>query len=135
MRCPLCHTILPDNAEHCTHCDWVRRPHLPRSEGRNWCAAALSFVPGLGHLYKGHLIPGLFLLCVAGPAFLLAVMFLIRATFGLSLILPAVFITFTAVPAFHLLDVRKYPGTRQQAIDSIARWMPRFARGHVNRKF
>ena len=122
MHCPFCETKLPDDATQCTRCDWVREPDLPPSRKEDWVAAALSFVPGLGHLCKGHLVPGLILLCLAGPAFLVIVFSLIPATFGLSLVLPAVFIVFTAVHAFHLPDVRNHPGIREQAIRTISNW-------------
>src|SRR5688500_7258042 len=125
MRCPLCNTELPDDAAQCTRCDWVRKPRLPRSRALDWRAAALSFVPGLGHLYKGHLIPGLILLIAAGPAFLCAVILLIPATFGFSLILPAVFVGFTAAHAFQLQDVRQVPGVRAHAVQTLARWSRR----------
>src|SRR4051812_14878911 len=81
MRCPLCHTKLPDDATGCARCDWVRDSDLSPLRAKDWIAAALSFVPGLGHLYKGHLVTGLFLLCIGGPAFLLVVMLLIPKTF------------------------------------------------------
>src|SRR5947207_2123167 len=110
MRCPLCHTELPDNAAGCIRCDWVREADLSPLRKQDWFAAALSFVPGLGHLYKGHLVTGLFLLCIGGPAFLFVVMLLIPKTFGLSLLLPAVFVALTAMHAFHLPDVRQHPG-------------------------
>jgi hypothetical protein len=122
MRCPLCQAELPDDATQCTQCDWVQEPDLPRSQAQDWCAAALSFVPGLGHLYKGHLVPGLLLLCLGGPAFLLLVMLLIPKTFGLSLLLPAAFIAFTAVHAFRLPDARQSPGIREQAIRTLEHW-------------
>jgi hypothetical protein len=135
MHCPLCQIQLSDDAAQCTQCDWVRGPVLPRSRKKDWCAAALSFVPGLGHLYKGHWVPGLFLLCVVGPAFLVVVMLLVPVTYGLSLILPAVFIAFTAVHAFHLREVRTYPEARQRALHTLAQWSRQFARwrSHGNR--
>lgn len=122
MRCPYCQTELPNDASACTHCDWVRPTEGRDTLGRDWCAAVLSFVPGLGHLYKGHLVSGLLLLCLAGPAFLLMVMLLIPKTLGLSLLLPAVFIVFTAVHAFRLPDVREHPGAREHAMRTLEAW-------------
>lgn len=125
MRCPLCQTELPDGAEHCTRCDWVRRPALPPTRRSDWAAAALSLVPGLGHLYKGHLIPGVLLLCVAGPAYLAMVFLLLPVTFGLSLVLPAIFVGFVAVHAFRLPDVREDPGVLEHARRTMQRWRSR----------
>ena len=123
MRCPLCQTELPPDATQCSQCDWVREDErLPRVQAQDWGAAALSFVPGLGHLYKGHLVTGLLLLCVGGPAFLLVVMWLIPHTFGLSLLLPAAFIVFTAVHAFHVPDVREHPGAVPYAARTLQQW-------------
>ncbi len=69
MRCPLCQTELPDDATECTGCDWSIPVESP-SHSTDWIAAALSVVPGLGHLYKGHLIPGVLLLLLLGPMYL-----------------------------------------------------------------
>ena len=121
MQCPYCQTELPDDAPACTRCDWVRGSTLPAVRSEDWLAAMLSLVPGLGHLYKGHLVSGLLLLCVGGPAFLLLVMLLIPKTFGLSLLLPAGFVAGTAFHAFHLSDVRSHPGAREHALRTIER--------------
>jgi hypothetical protein len=121
-RCPYCQTELPSDARECTWCDWVRPSEACDTLAEDWCAAVMSFVPGLGHLFKGHLVSGVILLCVVGPTFLLAVMLLIPATMGLSLLLPAVFVAFTAIHAFRLPDVRERPGTRAYAMQTLARW-------------
>jgi hypothetical protein len=92
---------------------------LEELQCENWLAALLSFVPGLGHLYKGHLVSGVLLLCVGGPAFLLFVMLLVPTTFGLSLLLPAAFVAATAFHAFHLPDVRVHPGPREHALRTL----------------
>ncbi|MEA3211665.1 MAG: hypothetical protein QOE70_4722 [Chthoniobacter sp.] len=89
----------------------------------DWRAAMLSFVPGLGHLYKGHLIPGVLLLCFLGPAYLLVVFWLIPRTYGFSLVLPAFFVFVVAQRAFHLPNVRVYPGIREQALLTLRRWL------------
>ena len=106
MQCPLCQTQLPDNATQCTRCDWVLLRFDPPSHRRDWVAAILSFVPGMGHLYKGHLIPGVLLLCVLGPLYLAMVFWLVPKTCGLSLILPAFFVIAVAYRAYQLPDVR-----------------------------
>lgn len=128
MRCPYCQTELPDHATECTHCDWVRDSTIEELQSENWLAAMLSFVPGLGHLYKGHLVSGVLLLCVGGPAFLLFVMLLAPQTFGLSLLLPGVFIAATAFHAFHLPDVRVHPGPREHAVRTLTHWGKRLHR-------
>lgn len=128
MHCPYCHTELPDDATECTWCDWARSSNLEEVPGENWFAAVLSLVPGLGHLYKGHLVSGLLLLCVGGPAFLLLVLLLIPKTFGLSLLLPAGFVAATAFHAFHLPDVRVQPGAREHARHTLDRWGKRLHR-------
>ncbi len=130
MRCPYCQTELPHDATECTHCDWVRPSDARDTLAQDWCAAVLSFVPGLGHLYKGHLVSGVILLCLAGPIFLLAVMLLVPATLGLSLLLPAAFIAFTAIHAFRLPDVRQHPGARVHAMQMLEQWMRLVNRNH-----
>jgi hypothetical protein len=130
MRCPYCQTELPRDARECTHCDWVRPSEARDTLARDWCAALLSFVPGLGHLYKGHLVSGIILLCLAGPFFLLVVMLLVPVTLGLSLLLPAVFIAFTAVHAFRLPDVREHPGVLAHATRTLEQWMRLVHRNH-----
>lgn len=128
MRCPLCQTDLPDTAASCSRCDWVRNPRLPPSRRDDWKAVALSVVPGLGHLYKGHLVPGVMLLCVLGPAYLTSVFVLIPLTFGLSLILPALFVVVVAVHAFHLKNVRRDPGALEHARITLRPWLERITR-------
>ncbi|HEV7869358.1 MAG TPA: hypothetical protein VGO90_16845 [Chthoniobacteraceae bacterium] len=122
MRCPLCETELPDRASQCTRCDWIRETDSSKSPTEDWLAAALSIVPGLGHLYKGHLVPGILLLCLVGPAFLGMVFILAPATLGLSFLLPAAFVAVVAVRAFHLSNARKHPGIAEQARQTLAAW-------------
>lgn len=61
--CPLCGTPLPDGAEECTACDWVKgyRHNVPVTSGDvdDWIAVGLSIVPGLGHMFKGHYWTGI----------------------------------------------------------------------------
>lgn len=123
MLCPLCQNELPDSATQCTRCDWVLAPPEPPSHKKDWISAVLSFVPGLGHLYKGHLVPGLLLLCVLGPLYLGVVFGLIPKTYGLSLILPAFFVFAVGYRAYHLPDVRTDPGVNEQAGVTIRRWL------------
>ena len=126
MRCPLCQTTLPDDANQCTRCDWVRRSELP-SHRDDWIAAALSFVPGVGHLYKGHLIPGLLLLCVLGPLYLALVFWLVPKTFGASLVLPAFFVFLVGWHAYHIPHVRGAQ-IEEQATNTLRSWQDRLHR-------
>jgi hypothetical protein len=122
MQCPLCQTELPDNAASCTRCDWVRTPALPPTRRDDWIAALLCIVPGLGHLYKGYLLPGLLVLCILGPAYLAIVFLLVPVTFGLSLLLPAIFVVITGIHAYRLPNVREDPGVLEQARRTAGRW-------------
>lgn len=123
MRCPLCQTELPDDARDCTRCDWVRQTDVPELKFEDWCAAGLSIVPGLGHLYKGHLLPGALIFLVLGPIFLALVLVLAPATLGVSLLLPAVFVCLVAADAFHLPNAREYPGVRAQMNLTMQSWL------------
>ncbi len=123
MLCPLCNTELPTGASSCTRCDWVQTSALPPTRRDDWMAAVLSIVPGLGHLYKGHLLPGLVVLCLLGPAYLVMIFLLIPVTFGLSLTLPAFFVVLTGAHAFRLPNVRKDPGILEHARRTAERWL------------
>ena len=65
-ECPLCGTPLPEGAEACSRCDWVRGYRRRRTAGntRDVIAVALSIVPGAGHLYKGHKLAGWVIMAV-----------------------------------------------------------------------
>ena len=60
MPCPYCGHLLPKDAERCDRCDWVRGA-TQTAEGKASDAVAVMFsiVPGLGHIYKGHILAGL----------------------------------------------------------------------------
>jgi hypothetical protein len=123
MQCPLCHTELPDGATQCTRCDWSRRSEPP-SHHDDWIAAGLSFVPGVGHLYKGHLVPGILLLCVLGPLYLAIVFWLVPKTYGASLLLPAFFVVLVGWHAFHLPRVHGSQ-IEEQAANTLRNWQDR----------
>jgi hypothetical protein len=106
----------------------VRHPNIPPSRRDDWIAAALSVVPGLGQLYKGHLLPGVLVLCVIGPAYLALVLALVPATRGVSLIFAVIFIGVAAAHAFRLRDVRRNPGPFEHARLTLERWF-----GHRHR--
>jgi hypothetical protein len=94
LTCPLCDTPLdPENPTACTKCDWVAKPpqHAEAHHGtfRDRAAVALSVVPGLGHIYKGHKMTGAIYMVGAVFAFLACfVAATFTAGFGL-LLLPA----------------------------------------------
>lgn len=130
MRCPLCHTELPEGATSCSRCDWVQQPNLPPSRRNDWIAAGLSVVvPGLGHLYKGHLLTGVLVLCIIGPLYLLCALLLVSATYGASLFLALLFLGVTAIRAFRLKDVRQNPGAFPHARLTLERWLERVRHG------
>ena len=126
MRCPLCQTELPDNATQCTRCDWTRAKESTFNLDDS-IAAALSFVPGVGHLYKGHLIPGLLLLCLLGPLYLAIVFWLVPKTFGISLLLPGFFVALVGWHAYHLPRIRGAQ-IEEQATNTLRAWQDRLRR-------
>ena len=68
IACPYCGTILPENAEACTNCDWTREATKPAEpKASDAMAILLSIVPGLGHIYKGHRVMGSVLLFLITP--------------------------------------------------------------------
>ena len=68
MPCPFCGHLLPKDAERCDRCDWVRGA-TQTAEGKASDAVAVMFsiVPGLGHIYKGHILAGLLWMLGAIP--------------------------------------------------------------------
>lgn len=107
MKCPLCLTELPDGATECTRCDWVPQPPPARQvTTRDMVALWLSIVPGLGHLYKGHILLGGTIFFLIGPGVLAIAAVVLPATLGLSLILPAAFMGIVMMDAFRAKDRR-----------------------------
>lgn len=122
MKCPLCDTPLPDDAQSCTRCDWVREP--PKIEtlasGKNTrdiAAFWLSLVPGLGHLYKGHLLLGSLIFFIIGPLVLAIGVSLAFGTLGLSMIYPLAFMIFVMFHAYDAEDRREQVIERAKAGD------------------
>src|SRR5437879_12836419 len=68
MPCPYCGHLLPKDAESCDRCDWTR-PATETAEGKASDAVAviLSVIPGLGHIYKGHILAGFLWMAGAIP--------------------------------------------------------------------
>jgi hypothetical protein len=90
LVCPLCGSALnPENPNACTHCDWVAgiEPHQsPHGGVRDKVAVALSVIPGLGHIYKGHRLTGALYMLGAGFAVFAAIV-ASTATAGFGILL------------------------------------------------
>ena len=67
MPCPYCGHLLPKDAERCDRSlDTRRDTHCGRQSQRR-VAVMFSIVPGLGHIYKGHILAGLLWMIGAIP--------------------------------------------------------------------
>jgi len=68
MPCPYCGHLLPKDAESCDRCDWTRGA-TQTAEGKASDAVAVLFsiIPGLGHIYKGHIFAGFLWMAGAIP--------------------------------------------------------------------
>src|SRR3954471_9352022 len=117
MRCPYCQTELPNDATACTRCDWVAEDPEVKHDTRDRVAAILSIVPGLGHLYKGHIIFGGLIFFVIGPAILALSLAVIAATLGVSLIIPAAFMLAVMVHAYNAPDRRAIVPAKVRAFE------------------
>ena len=68
MPCPYCGHLLPKDAERCDRCDWVRdAAQTAEGKASDMVAVMFSIVPGLGHIYKGHILAGLLWMIGAIP--------------------------------------------------------------------
>ncbi|MDQ2868607.1 MAG: hypothetical protein M3R59_09405 [Verrucomicrobiota bacterium] len=87
MSCPRCGHTLPAQAQRCDKCDWHRDEHPQSAAGHasDAFAVLLSAVPGLGHIYKGHTVLGLFILLVVTPLALVISLLAATATAGFAL--------------------------------------------------
>jgi hypothetical protein len=118
MQCPLCRTEIPDLSDECPRCDWVRKTEVPTGNFRNLTAMWLSMlVPGLGHLYKGHVIFGGLIFFFFGPCVLALALVVAPATLGLSLLILPPFIGIVMLDAYHTSDVRARVIERARALD------------------
>lgn len=79
-------------------------PEMQRARRR--VAAALSIVPGLGHLFKGHVVMGLLFLLIGAPVVIFISLLLILGTAGLSLVVPVIYWIAVAAHAFAAEDLR-----------------------------
>jgi hypothetical protein len=90
----------------------VREPpeietHASGRNTRDVAAFWLSLVPGLGHLYKGHLLLGGLIFFVIGPLVLGIALSMIIATLGLSMLYPLVFMILVMFHAYDAEDRRE----------------------------
>lgn len=74
---------------------------------RNETAALLSVIPGLGHMYKGHVFLGVCLLIIS-PAFIWIGLLLAFATAGMGFLVPLVYIFFVGWGAYGIDDRRRH---------------------------
>ena len=80
---------------------------LARSRDR--FAAVLSIIPGLGHMYKAHYFMGAAFLLVGLPVVIGATGLLLLATFGLSLLLPLLYVALVGAHAHEIEDRQWHP--------------------------
>ena len=74
----------------------------------NEIAAVLSIVPGLGHIYKGHLAAGFVWMFFGMPVAIWIGILLSLATAGLGLLFPLVCWVGLAVDAYNERDLRRH---------------------------
>src|SRR5687768_14598540 len=84
--CPLCGSTLdPEHPNECAKCDWTigyrRRQATVSGSNRDVVALCISVIPGLGHMYKGHMLTG-GLLMLGGVFALLAAALAATASAG-----------------------------------------------------
>ena len=109
MPCPYCGHLLPKDAGRCDRCDWVRGA-TQTAEGKASDAVAVMFsiVPGLGHIYKGHILVGILWMIGAIPVgiFVLLAAFA-SAGWGLGL-----FFFYLAAAMLHAYGIHDRVGLR-----------------------
>jgi len=68
MSCPYCGHLLPKEAQKCDRCDWTRSAtQTAEAQASDAIAVIFSIIPGLGHIYKGHLLAGILWMLGAIP--------------------------------------------------------------------
>ncbi len=80
---------------------------LPKT--RDIIAALSSIVPGLGHIYKGHVREGWTILLIS-PLFIWAALILGFATAGFGLLVPVAYLIIIGWHAYSIEDKRRHPG-------------------------
>lgn len=74
---------------------------------RDEFAAAQSIIPGLGHIYKGHVLQGI-ILFLGGLVSLWVGLILGFATAGIGLLIPVVYVICIGYHAYDTDDKRKH---------------------------
>jgi hypothetical protein len=110
------------DAQKCTKCDWGREKPAAEEQAasprtRDWAALWLSLVPGLGHLYKGHLILGGAIFFIIGPLVLGLSLSVMPGTLGLSMLIPLFFLIAVMLHAYQAPDKRGDVIRRAKEID------------------
>jgi len=105
-ECPLCGAHLT-NPEACGRCDWVEGyRHRTMDQGtQDLVALLMSVVPGLGHLYKGHLVTGILFLVGTVVAVLLCSLFA-TFTMGFGLLLLPLYWIWVMTEAYWIANLR-----------------------------
>jgi hypothetical protein len=109
FACPLCGQKLPRGAKECTKCDWVLgyRHRKPITSGtpRDFIAAALSIIPGTGHIFKGHAGVGIaYMVGTLVAVFFIGAVWMVSMGFQL-LVLPFYWI-WVAIHAYFTPDLK-----------------------------
>ena len=84
------------------------RPLNSRATDTNRIAAALSIVPGLGHVYKGHFAQGFVWMLLGMPVAVWAGILLSLATAGAGLFLPVLCWVALGIDAYYEKDRRNH---------------------------
>ncbi|TVQ05006.1 MAG: hypothetical protein EA359_04865 [Balneolaceae bacterium] len=82
--------------------------HDKLQKSRDVIAAISSILPGLGHIYKGHIKKGICILIIS-PIFIWAGLILGFATAGLGLFAPFVYLAWVIWHAYTIEDLRNHP--------------------------
>ena len=97
------------NGGVCSECKYKKEKmmeeiHLTKQD-RDWIAAVLSVVPGVGHLYKHHYLAGAGILIGGNLLMVLVTALLSLATFGVALVVvPVAYVMGVAWAAHELPD-------------------------------
>ena len=117
-ECPLCHAALdPSNLTECPKCDWhIGYQPAPQHVGgtRDLAAVILSVLPGLGHIYKGHVLTGALYLLGAVFAVCIAIV-ASTATAGFGVLLLPLYWAGVMLQVYWLEDIATPPGSRDSA--------------------
>lgn len=105
-QCPRCGTSLPADAQKCDQCDWEQQGKSENAEGKasDLVAVALSAVPGLGHIYKGHKLIGIALMFFGTPIVLALCLLAATGTAGFGLLLLPVYWFAVMFHAYAIVD-------------------------------